>query len=170
MLNEFLRKLFPELGIYTDPETLSVDQAFDLVRPRIAPIKDMFVDKAVADGVAAGKLAPHEIDWAKAKAAEWGLECFQAFIAKREKVSTGTTGPKTIETDDLQRSINAQLAVSDELFGKYNSNAKKSAKPKIPIGDRVVNYRRVDTVEQEMRRKLQIPRKVWDHYYPDEEY
>jgi hypothetical protein len=179
MLNEFLRKLFAELGISSDPESLSVDQAWDLVRPKLALMKDILVDKAVADGLAAGKLAPHEIDWAKEQAAK-SLEVFRVFIAKREKVPAMllARNQRRIEGDELQKSINKQMGVSDELFAKWESPSQR----KIPIGagrevtvdpenTGEVDYRTTfDPVGQKIRRAMLIPRKVWKRYYPDEAY
>lgn len=85
---------------------------------------------ALDAAIQAGKLAPAEKEAWKAKldSGDITLATFNAFIAERPKVSPlGATPPKepkqttlaAAQIDDVQRDINRQLGLSDEMFHKY---------------------------------------------------
>lgn len=86
---------------------------------------------ALEAAILAGKLAPAEKEVWKAKldSGDITLATFNAFIVERPKVSPlGTERPKeqeqkgtlaAVQMDDVQRDINRQLGLSDEVFRKY---------------------------------------------------
>lgn len=134
-LTKFIRDLFRELGITTAAEGLTPIEALDLVREKIWPIKDQFIDQAVQSAVMQSKLRPDEVDWARDLVGENGLEVFNYFVAKRNKVVPIATtlgsrpGSKAEPSADLQRSINAQVGVTEAQFLKYNSPAPSRQGP-----------------------------------------
>lgn len=90
-----------------------------------AQLRERDVRDTVEHGIRDGKLMPAERDWALAEASK-DLDVFKAFLANRPKVTpVGNTLPpapnKQPVIDDVQRHMNEQLGLSQEVFAKYVS-------------------------------------------------
>ena len=121
-LTKFISRLFAEMGITTEAEGLTPTEALDMVREKLAPIKQQLVDEAVQDAIAAGKLAPDEKDFGRRMADE-SLATFKSFVAHRRPIpSIALRGKTKRAVGDLQGRINAQCGVSKELFARYYPN------------------------------------------------
>ena len=126
-LTQFITRLFAEMNIKDFSDDIDADEAFELVKQKLAPLKEQLVDEAVDAAFAQSKLHPDELDFALGMAKE-NLEAFNAFVAARRPIpklsavlkARGFKPPLRVVPSKLQDEINKQIGVSPELFKKYN--------------------------------------------------
>lgn len=142
-MTELLKKLFTALGIETDPQGLTEDEAVAMIMEKLGGANERLAAEAVDDALRAHKIRDDEREWALDFAKD-SLEAFKMFAEKRgvqltSLLASSRRPSKTGPLSDLQRKINEQVGISDDLFLKYNED------PKVPLV-------KVDQIQVEMNR------------------